>query len=269
MIAPEENEQVGGNKQTPTVDSSFQCKKWVMTWNNYPNNAIEQIERLVVPLCKHYTFGREKGEQGTRHIQGAFILKSKKRQNVFYKLLGCKFFMDKMKGDWEHQEYCKKEGDYITSDVEPEKVYVEEPQEWCKPLIDMIDNYDYHKGDRKIHVVIDKQGGKGKTEFCRWVFMNKERALMTGGKSADMKNQIVEYQKANKVLPRIMLIDVPRSILNFISWGGIEEIKNMFFYSGKYEGGMICGNKPVVIMFMNEEPDINMMSEDRWNLIEI
>ena len=55
----------------------------------------------------------------------------------------------------------------------------------------------------------------------------------------------------------------------YLSWCGIEEIKDMFFYSGKYEGGMVCGENPHVIIFANEEPPLEKMSNDRWRVIEI
>ena len=80
----EQVEQFGGNKQTPnsTLNSSsdykFQATNWVMTWNNYPDNVFELIEQQLIPLCDKYIFGKEVGEQGTPHIQGAFKLKKKK-----------------------------------------------------------------------------------------------------------------------------------------------------------------------------------------------
>jgi len=84
-----------------------------------------------------------------------------------------------------------------------------------------------------------------------------------------MKNGIVTYNDTNKCLPKIVLINVPRSSLDFVSYTGLEEIKDMFFYSGKYEGGMVCGASPHVIIFANEEPDYNKMSSDRFKVRRI
>lgn len=38
----------------------------------------------------------------------------------------------------------------------------------------------------------------------------------------------------------------------------------MCFYSGKYEGGMVVGNNPHLLVFANIEPDTKKMSDDRF-----
>ena len=93
---------------------------------------------------------------------------------------------------------------------------------------------------------------------------------MLGGKSADMKNGIVEYKKTNGDTPELILINLPRSFDDkYLSYTGIEEVKDMCFYSGKYEGGMIVGNCPHIIIFSNRLPNTNEMSNDRWNIYDI
>lgn len=89
------------------------------------------------------------------------------------------------------------------------------------------------------------------------------------GKGTDMKNGIVQYKANTHVLPSVVLINIPRSKSGFLSYTGMEEIKDMYFYSGKYEGGMVCGPNPHVFVFANCEPDYEKMSEDRWKVHEI
>lgn len=141
-----------------------------------------------------------------------------------------------------------------------------EPVDELKFLIPLMNDYD---GDRKIHVVVDTKGNLGKTEFARWAVVNYNRCIVTGGKAADMKNQIIEYKKRQSNLPKYIIIDIPRSGKQFISYQGLEEVKNMLFYSGKYEGGMVVGNKPFILVFANDHLDYEKMSEDRWNIHEI
>lgn len=43
----------------------------------------------------------------------------------------------------------------------------------------------------------------------------------------------------------------------------------MLFYSGKYEGGMVCGPSPHLCIFANERPDLIKLSSDRWKVFEI
>ena len=54
-----------------------------------------------------------------------------------------------------------------------------------------------------------------------------------------------------------------------MSYEAFENLKDMIFYSGKYEGGMICGNCPHLFIFSNFHPDCEKMSVDRWNIKEI
>jgi hypothetical protein len=85
-----------------------------------------------------------------------------------------------------------------------------------------------------------------------------------------MKNCVLSYYETNNRLPKIVLIDIPRSTnTDFLSYQGIEEIKNMFFFSGKYEGGMVCGKPPHMFIFANEYPNTNKCSQDRWKIKNI
>ena len=70
-------------------------------------------------------------------------------------------------------------------------------------------------------------------------------------------------------IPEIILLDIPRASKDFINYGAIEQLKNGCLYSGKYEGGDCIFPHPHVICFANEEPDKDMMSKDRWDIIKI
>ena len=43
----------------------------------------------------------------------------------------------------------------------------------------------------------------------------------------------------------------------------------MFFYSGKYKGGMVCGRPPKMLVFANEKPKTEGMALDRWMIREL
>lgn len=90
------------------------------------------------------------------------------------------------------------------------------------------------------------------------------------GKSADVKNGIVEYIKKNDTTPELVLMNIPKSFnTEYLSYEALENIKDMYFYSGKYEGGMVCGNCPHLFVFSNETPDYSKLSKDRWVVREI
>ena len=85
-----------------------------------------------------------------------------------------------------------------------------------------------------------------------------------------MRNAICDYVKTNNTTPELIVINIPRShSMDYISYEGIENVKDMYFYSGKYEGGMVFGNPPHLFIFANESPEFSKLSEDRWVIKEI
>ena len=217
----EQVEKVRGNKQYSNFKvCKFQATNWVMVWNNYPEDAMSRLSKRLVPLCKDWTFGEEIGEQGTRHIQGCFLLKRKMRQDTIWNTVcdesHARFWMDKMKAkEWSQaSDYCKKDCKFITSDeilIECEK-----PSKKLKFMWDIISKWEPAQSDRTVHIIVDKIGGIGKTEFCRYCVRNLSNIIVTSGRGIDMKNQILEYKNKNNRIPKYILMDVPRYSSNSI-----------------------------------------------------
>ena len=257
------NVPVGGNTKTPTVNPAI---RWCFTLNNYTENEYDTIRSICSSICKRAVIGKEVGEQGTPHLQGYIEFKTKARPKSKFKFTN-KIHWEKAIGSWvENYEYCTKDKDFWGIGWKPVYTISLNLYKWQKYLEKIIDN---EPDDRTIYWIWDKDGNKGKTTFAKWLFINKERVIVLSGKGADMKNGIVEYKKKNKALPRTVIINVPRSTLDYVSYTGLEEVKDMFFYSGKYEGGMVCGDNPHVIIFANEEPHYEKMSSDRWKVHNI
>lgn len=83
----------------------------------------------------------------------------------------------------------------------------------------------------------------------------KYGATILNGKPSDMKNGCVDYFNKNGYTPEIILSNIGfDKNLDYIHYSGYEDIKDMTFYSGKYEGGVIVGNNPHLIIFANGEP---------------
>lgn len=99
--------------------------------------------------------------------------------------------------------------------------------------------------------------------------MNYRNTIVLSGKANDMKNGIIQYLKNNERTPDIILINITRTKQAYLSYAGIEQIKDMFFYCGKYEGGMVCDTSPHVICFSNDEPDYDRVSIDRWKIQDV
>ena len=261
---------LGNTASKSPLKQSSPCKRWCFTLHNYENKDVLNLIEYFSSNSS-YIFSKELGSSGTTpHLQGYFELKDKLRRTALSKALGATIHFEKAKGTRDDNiRYITKEGGEVFENILPEKIYCEEPADKLKFLIDIMKRYDFPKGDRLIHAVVDNVGGLGKTEFARYCCLNFERCIISGGKSADMFNQIVNFKEKHGTTPKYIIFDIPRSTLNYISYQGIEKVKDMLFYSGKYEGDMIVGNKPCIIMLMNETPNLCEMSKDRWRIYEI
>ena len=263
MDSTEQSEQIAGNIQTAIFtadDTGFQSKKYFVTYHIKNNESFEQaferLENLYV-LCDKYIFGEEYGKSGnTPHIQGAFILSSKMRANTIQK----EFFLNgvtlrKLK-NWDCAfKYCQKEGNNIKTNCKikkPVKIINKEILfDWQNKLIEICLG---EPDDRKIYWVHGKQGA-GKTQFIKYM-VHTHGAIILNGKPSDMKNGIIDYMSKNSgETPHIILSNIGfDKNLAILSYSGYEDIKDMCFYSGKYEGGMVCGNNPHLIIFSNGKP---------------
>merc|ERR1711924_560248 len=138
--------------------------------------------------------------------------------------------------------------------------------DWQKGVIDIINT---EPDDRTLYWIWSATGNVGKTTFSKYL-THKFGAVQLGGKAADVKNGIVTYINDKGTEPEIILIPIPRSFkTDYLSYEGIENAKDMYFYSGKYEGGQVCGNCPHVFIFANIPPEEEKMSKDRWKVWQI
>lgn len=256
-----------GNTHPPKARMK-EVKKYCFTYNNYDHNILDKLNNTLNTLG-NYIYGFEVGQCGTPHLQGYINLKNKKTLLSLKNHIGIDaIHYEKCKGsEKDNINYCKKDGKYISNFV-------------AMPYIENIDNlYPWEEkinnilnqppDNRTLTYIFEYEGCKGKTTYQKYVFSHFKKVVVLSGKSSDMKNGIINYLENNNYLPEIVLINIPRESFNFVSWTGIEEIKDMFFYSGKYEGGMICGKCPHVIIFANEPPPLKKVSQDRWIIYEL
>lgn len=255
----------GGNTNTPPVPKINPAKRWCFTLNNYNEDEVCSIRSTILALCSKAIVAREIGEEGTPHLQGYIEFKTKARPIGKFGLP--KIHWEKAKGSLEKNiEYITKQDKepFMHGIIKPYKVKIDNLYDWEKRIIE-INNEE--PDDRTIHWIWETEGCAGKTTFCKYLFTNYEKVVVLSGKATDMKNCINEYNVKNGYLPRTVIIDIPRSTnTDFLSYQGIEEIKNMFFYSGKYEGGMVCGKPPHLFVFANEPPNMSKVSQDRWDV---
>lgn len=265
----------GGNTKVPPKLQQNQLLNWCFTFNNYSVEDIEILETYFKQFCFKYCFQEETGpgtddKPGTPHLQGVISLKKRARWSEFG--LPRTMHWEACKSVTKAYLYCSKietrTGQIFAMNYTlPYNIEIQKFYDWENDLIQIMKE---KPDDRFIHWVHEPDGNRGKTTFQKWVYCNFEKVVVLSGKGADMKNGVVEYKKKTGNLPKIILINIPKSVdSDFISYTGIEEVKDMFFYSGKYEGGMVCGENPHVFIFSNEVPNISKMSKDRWKVVNI
>lgn len=268
------SEGMGNTKPSPAptkVKQIAPAKRWCFTVNNYDFETVKELSSKVPEICDVYIVAKEVGSSETPHLQGYVEFKTKCRpRNVFDN--ANKFHWEKAKGNRASNFlYCGKDGDLLMSarhKVKREVRTLKEDQlrTWQTDIISMLKQ---EPDDRTIWWYWSKDGNVGKTTFCKYLTL-KFGAIPLAGKGADVRNGIVEFHKIHNDTPEVVLFPIPRSYnTDYVSYEGLENIKDMYFYSGKYEGGAICGNPPHLIVFANEPPKLDKMSADRWQVREI
>lgn len=247
--------QLGGNTSTP------RSRTWFFTYNNYEKDECHKITEYLKGT--EYVFQEETGENGTPHLQGCIKFKNAKRFQEI-KNVWPKWHLEKCKKWQAAIEYCTKKetrtGEIFTNiefEDELEDTLPKELHQWQQDILDLIKE---KPNTRKIHWYYDHEGNIGKTTLAKHICIHNKRAIYVSGKATDIKYAIATM----KLKPKIVIMDIPRSMEQYVSYQAIEEIKNGIFFSSKYESGQVLFNTPHFIIFANFHPDMTKLSSDRW-----
>lgn len=87
--------------------------------------------------------------------------------------------------------------------------------------------------------------------------------IIVPGKKADMAYVVQEEC-------RVFFLDCPRSKQgDFIQYDFIEELKNGYVFSPKYESRIKKLKTPHIVVLMNEQPDMSKLSMDRYSITNL
>lgn len=261
----------GGNTITP----SKRARGWCFTLNNYTAIEHDDIMNKVSALKCNYIVGKEVGKENTPHLQGYVYFENAKTFKKIKDILGIRTHIEKAKGSQKDNfNYCSKDGQFKSNMNFPKPVITEPVED---PLEDKV-LYPYQKevlelikekpDSRSIHWYYEHKGNAGKSSLVKHLVL-KHGAIPICGKADNMYHAIKMIYDTTKNYPKIILIDIPRTALDYVNWNAIENIKNGVFLSGKYEGGIVCMNYPHIICFANAKPNMNAISEDRWVIKKI
>lgn len=111
--------------------------------------------------------------------------------------------------------------------------------------------------NRKVRWYYDEAGKSGKSTFANG-YRGKRSFVVTGGRHAD-----IYYGYAYEP---VVFFDLARVAEDKVPFEVIENFKNGYFYSTKYEPKRVRFNVPHVVIFANFTPDRSKLSADRWDV---
>lgn len=246
--------------------------EWCFTFNNYSPEDVDDLVRVFNSVAVAYVFQREVAESGTPHLQGVVRFnRSLAPMEVLPKVSENykKIHWERCRS-WEHSiRYCSKE-DTRAPDTEPIQknirvLPVPDIYGWQSELVDvLLPSFT----PRAVHWFYERDGGVGKSSLVRYLCMTRS-ALLVSGKDSDIKHGVAAWLDAQDVGPELVLVDIPRCSLGYLSYSGIEQVANGCFFSSKYESRMVITTQPIIICFANEPPNFERMSKDRWKVFQI
>lgn len=116
--------------------------------------------------------------------------------------------------------------------------------------------------DRKIIFVVDYVGNTGKSWFAHYycsLHPDNSQVLLPG-KKADMSFAL-------RVDIRVLFLDCPRFKQGeYIQYDFLEDVKNGYVFSNKYESRIKTLERIHIVVNMNESPDMTKLSMDRFDI---
>ena len=136
------------------------------------------------------------------------------------------------------------------SELDPDNLY-----EWQYDVIRFLEDNDGRPHPRRILVVVDTGGGRGKTSLAKYIINKFDGVqLFGGGKLADLAYMCQA--------PKIALFDFSRAV-EHRPWAFVEDVKNGIVHSLKYDSHTKYFAVPHVIVFTNAPLEENKLSADR------
>lgn len=132
-------------------------------------------------------------------------------------------------------------------------------RDWQERALSLLDRQD----DRRILFVVDREGGAGKSFLAKWIISQPNAWGCQGGSLRDLMHS---YDHT----ATIAVFDMARcNNPDWFPWAFMENLKNGWYCSTKYQGGLKAFVPPKIIVLMNEDPPRNKLSKDRYEILKI
>lgn len=218
------------------------------------NGSPEQNRTYCTKEGDFFEYGQIPAGQGKRNELEAF------KEAVKAGLTDMKEVREKFSSVYaKHRQFCV---EYIQDYVGEKHEVDGELREWQQLLYERLLK---EPDDRTVIFVVDFLGNRGKTWFTKWCrkHLKKRFQCLVPSGTKDMAYALDETSE-------VVFMDCPRSKQGvFIQYDFLEHIKNGRVFSSKYESRVKFMPKCHVVVFMNEEPDMEKLSADRYDVIYI
>lgn len=158
----------------------------------------------------------------------------------------------------KYPRFCQ---EYIQDNLPKKQIEAHPLRQWQQ---DLHSRLILEPDDRTIDFVVDVTGNSGKTWFAHYYAQLHEKTqVLQPGRKADMAYAL------NAQL-RVLFVDAPRSKQGeFLQYDFLEQCKDGYVFSTKYESRIKTLGKCHVVVLMNEQPDMHKLSLDRYNIINL
>jgi hypothetical protein len=253
----------------------------VGTWDLtiYHESSPANVAAALRPLAGAWVFQQERGsESGTLHFQVRLRLFHKLTKSAFIALIKDNVTLrgahlsktsgvNSKKFNYVMKLDSRVDGPWCDTDPDPEDF---DPETFYEPLPWQKEAIDYVKGpidSRKIRVYVDTTGGIGKSTLISMLRFKKLATIIppTMEKAEDIAAMVM-----CKSPDRAYVVDLSRAINpskmgSF--WAGLESIKNGYCSDKRHKFRDRVFKKPHLLVFTNKEPSLEMMSNDRWDIV--
>ncbi len=257
-----------GNTHSPVPPKQSPSRKGhFFTYNNYKDEDVVGIIKVLKTFSYKGKVQSEIGEQGTPHLQGMIWCNESCRDTEFK--LPKQIHWQALKDTFNKSNYCGKT-DTFDGKHRYSWGFPDEPAEIkCSVMWNTWTTYirelcDEEPDGRCVNWFWSHKGKMGKTQMTRWLVKNKNASFASGGKYTDVMN-LIYHTDMNKC--NCVVFGIPKGSKN-ISYSSLEAIKDGLVSNMKsFRNGSKIFNPPHVIVFANFPPNCEELMEDRWNIV--
>lgn len=249
------------------------ARKWCFTWCHHSKKNVEELLEYF-GACPAYVFQEEIGmENKTPHLQGVVNFGGLKLFTALLKAFGGKVHWERCR-NWKGSiAYCsaidKRFGKIWSRNVclkvqTPDRFDQKKIMLWQSVVLKIICE---EPNNRTVYWFWEPIGRTGKSTLALHMILKRNSYAMSGA-AKDCAFGIKSLLDRGKFVKSV-IFDVSRSRYNTVNYEVIENLKNGFMYSPKYESGLITFPPLHIFVFANARPNIHELSLDRWKIYRI